>query len=74
LIRMNHSQWLKEFYTIKELSQKALLDLGVPEDKNILEYKEKQLSLLLYWCELIFRLRQDEPEAWDEIYELYEDD
>ena len=33
-----------------------------------------QASLLLNAAELLWRLRLDEPEAWDQINELYEDD
>lgn len=34
----------------------------------------KQLNLLVYWYRLLVELRQDVPEAWDEVNELYEDD
>ena len=33
-----------------------------------------QVSLLIYYYDLLSRLRMDVPEAWDEINELYEDD
>ncbi len=33
-----------------------------------------QINLLLYYYDLIARLRLDIPEAWDEIHDLYEDD
>jgi hypothetical protein len=32
------------------------------------------LNLLLYHYRLLRRLRDDEPEAWDEVNELMEDD
>jgi hypothetical protein len=35
---------------------------------------ETQLRMLLRNFQLLARLRNDEPEAWDEIHELYEDD
>ncbi|MDK2857274.1 MAG: hypothetical protein PWQ29_509 [Verrucomicrobiota bacterium] len=35
---------------------------------------EQHLSLLVYHYRLLQRLRRDEPEAWDEINELMEDD
>ena len=33
-----------------------------------------QASLLVSAAELLWRLRADEPEAWDQVNELYEDD
>lgn len=38
------------------------------------DLSEQHLSLLLYHYKLLQRLRRDEPEAWDEINELMEDD
>lgn len=35
---------------------------------------EQHLSLLVYHYKLLQHLRNDEPEAWDEINELMEDD
>jgi hypothetical protein len=35
---------------------------------------EQHLSLLLYHYDLLQRLRRNEPEAWDEVNELMEDD
>jgi hypothetical protein len=42
------------------------------KEKN--ELTEQHLSLLVYHYRLLQRLRRDEPEAWDEINELMEDD
>jgi len=36
--------------------------------------KSKHIELLLYYYDLLCRLRLDEPEAWDTVNELYEDD
>lgn len=38
------------------------------------ELTEQHLSLLVYHFKLLRRLRRDEPEAWDEVNELMEDD
>ncbi|MFA5687756.1 MAG: hypothetical protein WC959_01180 [Kiritimatiellales bacterium] len=35
---------------------------------------EPELSLLIYQFRTLQALRRDEPEAWDEVYELMEDD
>ena len=37
-------------------------------------FKMNHLKLLYYFYELLTRLRQDDPAAWDEVNELYEDD
>jgi len=38
------------------------------------ETKSKHIELLLYYYDLLCRLRLDQAEAWDTINELYEDD
>ena len=38
------------------------------------ELTEQHLNLLLHHYRLLQRLRRDEPEAWDEISELMEED
>ncbi len=38
------------------------------------EATEQHLSLLLYHYTLLQRLRRNEPQAWDEVNELMEDD
>lgn len=38
------------------------------------ELTEQHLNLLIYHFRLLQRLRRDEPEAWDEVNELMEDD
>lgn len=38
------------------------------------QIKAEQLRMMIRNFQLLSRLRKDEPEAWDEIHELYEDD
>ena len=38
------------------------------------EFRLKQISMMIYYYRLLIRLRQDDPEAWDFVHELYEDD
>lgn len=38
------------------------------------EMKSKHIELLLYYYNLLCRLRLDQADAWDTINELYEDD
>jgi hypothetical protein len=48
--------------------------IQLPPDEASDEIKSKQLELLVYYYELLCRLRLNEPSAWDTINELYEDD
>lgn len=51
-------------------------ELGIEEKKgqDLGELVLRHLNLLVYHYRLLIRLRQNDPEAWDEINELYEDD
>ena len=42
--------------------------------KNKEDLATKQANLLFYHYKLLIKLRQNDPVAWDEINELYEDD
>ena len=53
----------------EELVEAGMNPTGEPE-----VFKMNHLKLLYYFYELLTRLRQDDPAAWDEINELYEDD
>lgn len=64
------------FFTMKkaELGAEMTRVLQLPADQASEEIKCKQVEILLYYYELLCRLRLNEPEAWDTINELYEDD
>lgn len=53
----------------EEIGQLGLVFSDEPERVRV-----DQLKMLLHYFSLIVRLRADDPEAWDEIHELYEDD
>ncbi len=46
----------------------------LPAGETQESFRERQVSMLIYHYKLLNRLRLDEPEAWDEINELMEDD
>ncbi|WP_372797475.1 hypothetical protein [Pontiella sp.] len=48
--------------------------LRIPSSEVSDAYKSKHTELLLYYYDLLCRLRLDQAEAWDTINELYEDD
>jgi len=47
---------------------------ALPPGETQESFRHKKVSLLLYHYKLLNRLRRGEPEAWDEINELMEDD
>jgi hypothetical protein len=51
-----------------------LFESETNETSDKTELIRKQINLLLYHYELLVRLRKGDPEAWDEITELYDDD
>jgi len=73
-LHLSKSQMLKEFDNIAKLKRNDLIKLGMPEEEDFQSFREKQLSLMVYWFRLLSQLRKDSPEAWDEVNELYEDD
>lgn len=60
-----------DFKTLTKDKLKAFIKQLTASSKDL---TEQHLSLLLYHYRLLQRLRNDEPEAWDEINELMEDD
>lgn len=73
-LRITRNRLLEEFDHTCSLERSELLEMGMPEKEDEELYKDKQLSLMAYWYNLLNQLRRDVPEAWDEINELYEDD
>ena len=65
---------LSEIDRVANLSEQDMRALGVHIRQDIQETKLEQIGLLVYHFTLLTRLRQDDPQAWDEIDELYGDD
>lgn len=61
---------------IREMKRTARLDaremaaLRFTDDRNLAARNAQQLSLLKYVFSLVSRLRDDDPDAWNEISEL----
>ena len=55
-------------------NEQELQEQGVEIQQDIQEIKLEQIGLLVHHFKLLCRLRQDDPEAWDEVDELYGDD
>lgn len=60
-----------DFLTLTKDKLKTFIEQLTADGNDL---TEQHLSLLLYHYRLLQRLRNDEPEAWDEINELMEDD
>lgn len=65
---------LEEIDRVAELTEQEMQQQGVELTQGMQEVKLEQIGLLVYHFKLLTRLRQDIPEAWDEIDELYGDD
>lgn len=74
ILTMRKSEIITEAERILLLKDSQLPDY----DKNGIagsdDFKQKHLDMLYFYFELITRLRRNEPEAWDYVHELYEDD
>ncbi len=72
--RMGRKELETEVSRINEMSDAEMMAEGFAENANFSEFKAKHLQLLIYHYSLLCRLRNDDPEAWDTINELMEDD
>ena len=65
---------LAEIDRIAALTEADLRAQGIALLQDANEIKLEQIGLLVYHFELLTELRQDTPEAWDKIDELYAED
>lgn len=65
---------IREIKRIRDLTPKEMSRSGFDPGDDIDEKKKNAISLIVHHYKLLVRLRKDEPEAWDEVNELYEDD
>ena len=72
--RMGRKELRKEIDRVTQLTPREMMAEGFGENANFNEFKAKHLQLLIYHYDLLCRLRADDPEAWDTVNELYEDD
>ncbi|HSR88080.1 MAG TPA: hypothetical protein VLL07_03930 [Pontiella sp.] len=73
-LRMRRKELEAEIERVIQMTTKELMAEGFAENANFNEFKARHLQLLVYHYGLLCRLRTDDPEAWDIINELYEDD
>lgn len=73
-LRIGKEEFLHQCRSVLALTDGELADLPVAYTQDPERIRQDQLRLLVSQYELLVRLRRDDPEAWDEIHELYEDD
>ena len=65
---------LEEISRVVGLSDREMLAIGFEPERDFVEMKSRHIELLAYHFKLLVRLRRDEPEAWDEVDELFGED
>lgn len=71
-LRITKKDMLKAFDHVASHGEEELKQRDFKQDipKAVLQ----QLNMMTYWYVRLLELRKDDPHAWDEINELYEDD
>lgn len=64
----------EEIDRIVAMDEEEIEGLSLSRDRSVQEVKQITIDILTSQFMLLERLRAGEPEAWDEIHELYEDD
>ncbi len=72
--RFTKDDMIREMKRTVNLDKGDMAALGFTEDSDLDAKKTQQLNLLRYLFALLSRLRSDDPEAWNEVSELYQDD
>ena len=73
-IRFTKDDLVREMQRTVNLDEEEMRAHGFTDSADLEARKAQQLSLLRYSFSLLSRLRDDEPEAWNEVTELYQDD
>ena len=73
-LRMTAADLLNELNRLAAMTEQEWADAGCPEEQSCTDFRDKHIGLLFYHYALLYRLRNNEPEAWDEINALLEDD
>jgi tRNA/tmRNA/rRNA uracil-C5-methylase (TrmA/RlmC/RlmD family) len=73
-IRFKKDDVIREMKKTASLDESEMAALGFTDGSEHDGRKIQQLSLLRYFFSLVSRLRNDDPDAWNEVSELYQDD
>jgi len=63
-----------EIKRVAALTDQEMVAENFEKGSDFADLKARHISLLLYHFKLLVRLRRDEPDAWDEVDELFTDD
>lgn len=70
-LRLTRNGLLDEIEKLLALSDKEACALAPDEPMECRDLRIQFISVLIYYYKRLMLLRQDDPEAWDEIDELY---
>ncbi|MGM0431901.1 MAG: hypothetical protein ACQEQU_04240 [Spirochaetota bacterium] len=73
-LRMTKQEVLQVAKDVCRMTAEEVFSYNFQHREDAEQIKAEQLRMLIHNFYLLSRLRKDEPEAWDEIHELYEDD
>lgn len=73
-LRMSKQEIIKEAERIRDMETGEIDAHEFQHRDDPDKVRVEQLNMLKRNYSLLSRLRADEPEAWDEVHELYEDD
>ncbi|MFP3960148.1 MAG: hypothetical protein ACLFUM_06300 [Spirochaetaceae bacterium] len=72
--RLTKGGLIAELKRTAELEDQEMRRFGFADGTDFDTKREQQIRLLVSHFTLLSRLRNDQPEAWDEVTELYEED
>lgn len=70
-LRIKKVDLLKEIEQIVVLSEEKVYELSPGDSRNFLDLKIRYIATLIYYFKQLVTLRRGDPEAWDEVDELY---
>jgi hypothetical protein len=73
-LRMTKAEVISEAQRIRDMDSAKIEAWEFQHRDDPEKVRVEQLNMLKRNYHLLARLRADEPEAWDEVHELYEDD
>ncbi len=71
---LTKNELISEVERITDLADDALPEYDKSSINSPAEFRQKHIEMLYFNYELLTRLRAENPEAWDYVHELYEDD
>lgn len=73
-LRMTKADVIREAQRIRDMDSSRIEERKFQHRDDPEKVRVEQMNMLKRNYRLLARLRADEPEAWDEVHELYEDD